>query len=475
MDTPTLFLLTSLMLVILPIALWVAVGPNPRRRAYVRLWCGGGLVLGLGTCLVGLRNIAPAPVTISLANALVCFGLLIGWQALRGMVNQLQVSWVTLVGLASASFLAIEWARSTGVIPWPLIAYPILLVVAGISVWHSALIARTQHSVAAWWLMVSYLLPGVTLAIQLMIFLTIRYLPDAPYPAQLAPVIGVMMVFLAVNSNFAFLGILLEGKARKEAEEIKQAEREKLLRELSARLSRLDRLRSLGALTGALAHELTQPLTAILSNAELAEASLKKGGQNAEEQAEQQAELVQGIVRNARRGKAIVQRIRQRLQPVDPVLGRVDLFWLSSDVIDLMAPLMQAHQVVLVRRMPDTPLVVSGDSIELSQVLVIVLTNAIEACSASASRRIEIALQADEGRASWSVRDYGPGFSSEALTSAKEALFTTKPGNLGLGLEIATTIVRQHHGTLTLANAPGGGAIVVIDLPLALPADPHGA
>jgi C4-dicarboxylate-specific signal transduction histidine kinase len=283
------------------------------------------------------------------------------------------------------------------------------------------------------------------------------------------------MVFLAVNSNFAFLGILLEGKARKEAEEIKQAEREKLLRELSARLSRLDRLRSLGALTGALAHELTQPLTAILSNAELAEASLKKGGQNAEEQAEQQAELVQGIVRNARRGKAIVQRIRQRLQPVDPVLGRVDLFWLSADVIDLMTPLMQAHQVVLVRRMPDTPLFVSGDAIELSQVLVIVLTNAVEACSASASRRIEIALQADEGRASWSVRDQGPGFSSEALTSAKEALFTTKPGNLGLGLEIATTIVRQHHGTLTLANAPGGGAIVVIDLPLALPADPHGA
>jgi signal transduction histidine kinase len=422
----------------------------------------GGLVLGLGTCLVGLRNIAPGFVTISMGNTLVLLGLLIRWQSLRGMVNEPPVSWLTLFGLASAGVLAIEWARSTGVIPWPLIAYPILLAMAGIALRYSVLIARTQHSPAAWWLAVSYLLPAVTVAIQLAIFLSRWELPAGAYPAQLAPVIGVTMVFLAVISNFAFLGIMLERKARQQAEEIKQAEREKLLR-------------SLGALTGALAHELTQPLTAILSNAELAEASLKKGGQNAEEQAEQQAELVQGIVRNARRGKAIVQRIRQRLQPVDPVLGRVDLFWLSSDVIDLMTPLMQAHQVVLVRRMPDTPLFVSGDAIELSQVLVIVLTNAVEACSASASRRIEIALQADEGRASWSVRDQGPGFSSEALTSAKEALFTTKPGNLGLGLEIATTIVRQHHGTLTLANAPGGGAIVVIDLPLALPADPHGA
>ena len=477
MDTPTLFLLTSLMLVILPIALWVTVGPNLRRRTFVRFWCGGGLVLGLGTCLVGLRGIAPGFVTISMGTALIALGLLIRWQSLRGMANQPPVSWLTLFGLASAGVLAIEWARSTGVIPWPLIAYPILLAMAGIALRYSVLIARTQHSPAAWWLAVSYLLPAVTVAIQLAIFLSRWELPAGAYPAQLAPVIGVTMVFLAVISNFAFLGIMLERKARQQAEEIKQAEREKLLRELSTRLSRLDRLRSLGALTGALAHELTQPLTAILSNAELAEASLKKGGQNAEEQAEQQAELVQGIVRNARRGKAIVQRIRQRLQPVDPVLGRVDLFWLSSDVIDLMAPLMQAHQVVLVRRMPDTPLFVPGDAIELSQVLVIVLTNAVEACSASASasRRIEIALQADEERASWSVRDHGPGFSSEALTSAKEALFTTKPGGLGLGLEIATTIVRQHHGTLTLANAPGGGAIVVIDLPLALPADPHGA
>lgn len=71
MDTPTLFLLTSLMLVILPIALWVTVGPNARQRAYVRFWCLGGLVLGLGTCLVGLRNIAPGFVTISLGNTLV--------------------------------------------------------------------------------------------------------------------------------------------------------------------------------------------------------------------------------------------------------------------------------------------------------------------------------------------------------------------------------------------------------------------
>ena len=220
-------------------------------------------------------------------------------------------------------------------------------------------------------------------------------------------------------------------------------------------------------MTGALAHELTQPLTAILSNAELAEANLKKGGFNAE----QQAELVQGILRSTRRGKAIVQRIQQRLQPADPVLGRVDLVWISADVIDLMAPLIQAHRVELVQRLPDEPLVVSGDSIELSQVLVIVLTNAIEACAASVSRRIEVTLQANGGRASWSVRDQGHGFSSEALMSATDALFTTKPGGLGLGLEIAMRIVRQHHGTLILANAPGGGAVVVVDLPHTLPAN----
>jgi signal transduction histidine kinase len=63
----------------------------------------------------------------------------------------------------------------------------------------------------------------------------------------------------------------------------------------------------------------------------------------------------------------------------------------------------------------------------------------------------------------------------EALMSASEALFSTKPGGLGLGLEIATTIVRQHHGALMLANAPGGGAMAVVDLPQACPAKPSGA
>ena len=467
MDTSTLFLLAGVMLISLPIALWGALGPRKRRLAHVRYWCGGGVVLGLGTGLVGLRNVAPGPVAISLAIALVCCGFLIRWQALRDILNQPRISWFIVFAKASAIFLAIEWARSTGTIAWPLVAYPILLAMVGIAIWYCALIARTQRSFAARWMIVGYLFPGAALAVQLVIFLVGRDVPAPPYLAQSAPLIGVKMVFLAVISNFAFLGILLERKASQEARDIHRIEREAMLREFSARLSRLDRLRNLGALTGALAHELTQPLTAILSNAELAEANLKKGEFNAE----QQSELVEGILRSTRRGKAIVQRIQQRLQPADPVLGKVDLVWISADVIDLMAPLIQAHRVELVQRMPDKPLLVSGDSIELSQVLVIVLTNAIEACAASVSRRIEVTLQANAGRASWSVRDQGHGFSTEALMSATDALFTTKPGGLGLGLEIATRIVRQHQGTLILANAPGGGAVVVVDLPQTLPAN----
>ena len=93
MDTSTLFLLAGVMLISLPIALWGALGPRKRRLAHVRYWCGGGVVLGLGTGLVGLRNVAPGPVAISLAIALVCCGLLIRWQALRDILNQPRISW----------------------------------------------------------------------------------------------------------------------------------------------------------------------------------------------------------------------------------------------------------------------------------------------------------------------------------------------------------------------------------------------
>ena len=87
MDTATLFLLAGVMLISLPIALWGALGPRKRRLAHVRYWCGGGVVLGLGAGLVGLRNVAPGPVAISLAIALVCCGLLIRWQALRDILS----------------------------------------------------------------------------------------------------------------------------------------------------------------------------------------------------------------------------------------------------------------------------------------------------------------------------------------------------------------------------------------------------
>ncbi len=466
MDALTLFRMTSILLIVFPTALWGAVGPNQRQLAHVRFWCVGGVVLGLGTGLIGLRGIAPDHVTISLANALICYGLLIKCQSLCEILNRPRISSFKLLGLAFACWLTVELARSTGFIFWPLIFYLIVLLILGIVTWYSGLIARTQHSKAARWMMVGNLIPALVLATQLLIFLMNRDLPTAVYPAQLAAIIGMAALFFAVISNFSFLGILWHRKAIEEAKELRRVERERLLREFSARLSRLDRMRSLGALAGALAHELAQPLTAILSNAELVTLSLKRSGTSTE----QQVEWIQSILRNAKRGNAIVQRIRQRLQPVDSVLGRVDLNWITADVIDLMAPVLEAHQVELVQRTPDTPLVVSGDPTELSQVVVILLTNAIEASAASAVRRIEITLQAKGERALLSVRDQGHGLSDEALMSASEALFSTKPGGLGLGLEIATTIVRQHHGALSLANAPGGGALAVVDLPQAFPA-----
>jgi len=454
MDIPTLYLTASLMLISLPIGLWSVVGPKQRRQPVVPFWCAGGVVFGLGVGLIGLRTIAAGPMTISLAFGLIDFGLLLRWQALRGLLNQPPLPWLSLIGLTSSCFLVIEWARSTSVIGWPLIAYPIQLAMGGVLMWDCARIIREQHSTAARWLMFSYLLPSASVAIQLLLFLTSLEIPIATYPAQTTPITGVTMVFLAVVSNFAFLGILSERSAREEAAVIQRVEREAVLREFAARLSRLERLRSLGALAGALAHELTQPLMAILSNAQLAEARLQKG----ELSAEYQTEFLRGILRSARRGSAIVERIRRRLQPVDPVPEKVDLVWISADVIDLMTPLLKAHQIELDRRMPATPTVVTGDPIELSQAMVILLTNAIEACAAVSTRRIEITLQTDGKCVSWSLRDHGAGFSNEMLASAGEALFTSKPGGMGLGLVIAT-----------LTNAPSGGAIAVMDLPLAVP------
>ena len=116
---------------------------------------------------------------------------------------------------------------------------------------------------------------------------------------------------------------------------------------------------------------------------------------------------------------------------------------------------------------------VHGDAVQLAQILVNLVRNAGQATAGQPQRNVSITLVRQDAEYQVVVRDNGPGFSEQALQSDANAFYTTKVDGLGIGLSISRQIAEQHHGSLSLGNAPEGGALVSLNVPALLDASPE--
>ncbi len=224
-------------------------------------------------------------------------------------------------------------------------------------------------------------------------------------------------------------------------------------------LSHLARVSVLGQLSGALAHELSQPLTSILSNAQTASHLVRR-------QAVDPAELgaiLQDIVSEDRRAGQVIDRLRALLKRGETRLQQLDPGELIRDVLEL------AHAELIVRRVTATTLVepdlppVLGDRVQLQQVLLNLILNACEAMSAAsdADRALTLTVATAPGDyVHFSIRDCGTGIPDTVIGRLFEPFVTTKAEGLGLGLSISRTIVAAHGGRLWAENNPARGATV---------------
>jgi signal transduction histidine kinase len=229
-----------------------------------------------------------------------------------------------------------------------------------------------------------------------------------------------------------------------------------------------DRVGALGHLASSIAHELNQPLTAILTNAQ---AAIRLLGDASPDLAELRGCLAD-IVSDDRRAAAVIERMRELLRKsgVDKrPLAINDLF---TTTIALVANDARLHAVAIeftpARELP----VAYGDSVQIQQVLLNLLSNAIAATAASraADRRITVRTAALEAaRVEVVVHDSGDGIPEADLPRLFEPFFTTKPDGLGMGLAISRMIVEAHGGRLLAGNDPAGGAIFRVHLPAGSP------
>jgi C4-dicarboxylate-specific signal transduction histidine kinase len=241
---------------------------------------------------------------------------------------------------------------------------------------------------------------------------------------------------------------------------------EREARRLRDELAHVARVNTMGELSGALAHELNQPLGAILRNAEAAKIMLERPAPDIEEL----RAIVGDIRADDQRAAAIIERMRALLKRKSLELHAVPLQSLVHEVLALVKSDAAARRVTLDCAVPEDLPPVSADRVQVSQVLLNLLVNGIDAVSDSKAgeRRVAIdARRADERTVEVTVADSGHGIAPDVLPRVFDPFVTTKAKGLGIGLAVSRTIVEAHGGRLWAQNNPQAGASFRFTLPVA--------
>jgi C4-dicarboxylate-specific signal transduction histidine kinase len=226
----------------------------------------------------------------------------------------------------------------------------------------------------------------------------------------------------------------------------------------------MNRVAVLGELTGALAHELNQPLTAVLSNAEAGRFIVDTDTPDLSIV----REILRDIVTQSRRAADVIRSLRTLLQKEKVELQALNLNQLVRETMNLEKSTLIARKVVPILELSAEIPAVKADRVQLQQVLLNLIMNACQAMAEQGveRRRLVLRTTGEGGVARVYIQDTGPGIPEEKLERVFEPFFTTKPEGLGLGLSICRSIAVAHSGSLRAANHADGGAIFELTLPV---------
>jgi len=239
--------------------------------------------------------------------------------------------------------------------------------------------------------------------------------------------------------------------------------REELV-ELRRNLTHAGRVTALGELASGLAHELRQPLTAILTDAQAAQMLLRAP----EPDLVDLPEILAEIARDAQRAAGVIDRLGNMLKRQPMALARMSVEDLLKDVTSLVRGDAIRRRISLQTNLGYRSMFVQGDRVHLSQVLINLIINAMDAVEGLEEARRRIVLHARTNAEGWieiGVADAGPGVPPEAMKKIFESFFTTKPSGMGMGLSISRTIIEAHGGRLWAENNPQMGATFWFAMP----------
>jgi C4-dicarboxylate-specific signal transduction histidine kinase len=260
------------------------------------------------------------------------------------------------------------------------------------------------------------------------------------------------------------VAFVLDLTERKEAEQ-NLRESERRYREAHAALAHVTRVTTLGELTASIAHEVNQPLAAVVANAEACLRWLDRGTPdlNAARRS------VEWIIDDGNRASEVIRRVRALAKKTGLEKMPLDV----SDVVRETIPLVQreliSNQVLLRMELAPALPMILGDRVQLQQVIINLVMNGIEAMQSVTDRPRELVIrsrQDEKQQVLVSVTDCGVGISAENADRLFNAFFTTKPSGMGMGLSICRSIVEAHGGRLSTYGNEGPGVTLQFVLPL---------
>lgn len=464
LDLATSYRINALLYLLMSLTTWLVLG-RPTQWP-VRVWCAAGVLAGVSIWLITLRGSIDDAWTYLVAQPMLLASYLTYAQSMRMDLGR-PWSWRVLAAVVLAYGLVLtigfEHRQTSGMAVLVRVCNSAALLALTLS---ALALVRHERSRNAVFMVAGFALFTLAMLVNAVLTWWGQAVLHAMQQWMLSHVMGLVSLLTILMAYMGYLGLALE-RAQRANLPLRQAQwQAQQWRTQAQALTLLDRQRTLAVLANSLGHDILQPLTSAGLNVQLARRMVASAGTEPAAVLQVLARTVEGL----HQGAARIGRIRHFLHPGSQARERLVLQAVVEDVHNLLRQELMYRHIELQRVLPAQDVVVQAQALPVTQALLQVMRNAMQAVQGQSQPCIRVTLQVDAQLACIEVCDSGPGLPAQVLSASNEAHQFSVDGLGGMGLYMTRGILHEFGGHLALGNDPaGGGARIRLVLPLAAP------